>query len=227
MKAVIRTRLHLLLWSVISVMIAMSVVAGCSMMKRDGASKEAQAPASRGDPKAKGDPNSGVERGRELFNTVGCMACHKVNGKGGDVGPDLSDEGDKGRSRQWLITQIRDPKANDPQTIMPAYDNLSSEKVSDIVDYLMSLSARKKSESQGPEKAEKAGAEQTAQGGERISLGEAGEKWSEVCGRCHNLRAPSEYSDAQWTVAMDQMRLLVPLTGEEQSEILEFLKASN
>ena len=64
-------------------------------------------------------------------------------------------------------------------------------------------------------------------GSENVSLSMAGEKWSNICGRCHNLRPPSEYSDAQWTAAVDQMRLLVPLTGQEHRDILEFLKANN
>ncbi len=228
MKAGKRARLYPLLWSGASLIIGIWVIAGCSMMKRDGASKEGQASATKGDPQAKGDPNSGVEKGRELFDTAGCMACHKINGKGGDVGPDLSDEGSKGKPRQWLTTQIRDPKANAPGSIMPAFDNLSKEKVSDMVDYLMSLKGKKGAESQAPAKGEKtATAVQTGETGLKISLSEAGEMWGEVCGQCHNLRAPSEFSDSQWTVAVDQMRLLVPLTGEEQRDILEFLKASN
>jgi mono/diheme cytochrome c family protein len=184
------------------------------------------------DPKSKGaDPstaNSGAQRGQELFDTIGCMGCHMINGNGGRVGPDLSDEADKGRSRQWLTTQIRDPKSNDPGSIMPAYNNLSDEKINDLVDYLMTLSKNKSSQDKM-----RSGSDKTAKnkggasGSENISLTRAGEKWSEICGQCHNLRSPSEYSDAQWTAAVDQMRLLVPLTGQEQREVLEFLQANN
>ena len=62
-----------------------------------------------------------------------------VNGKGGLAGPDLSNEANKGRSREWLATKIRNPKADNPQTIMPAYATLSDEQVNDLVDYLLSL----------------------------------------------------------------------------------------
>jgi len=53
------------------------------------------------------------------------------------------------------------------------------------------------------------------------------ELWSVTCSRCHNLRSPSMYSDAQWEVAMYDMRVRANLTGEEQRKILEFLKSAN
>ena len=156
------------------------------------------------------------------------MGCHTVNGNGGTVGPNLSDEADRGRSRQWLATQIRDPRANDPDTLMPSYDNLSKDKVSDLVDYLMTLSGKDSSKDKMPGKIEKTVKRIDADSGsENISLSKAGERWSDICGRCHNLRSPSEYSDAQWTVAMDHMRLIVPLTTQEHREVLKFLKADN
>lgn len=51
--------------------------------------------------------------------------------------------------------------------------------------------------------------------------------WAENCLRCHNSRAPTEYSDAQWDVVMHHMRVRANLTAEEHEKILTFLKASN
>ena len=51
--------------------------------------------------------------------------------------------------------------------------------------------------------------------------------WSENCGRCHNLRDPSSYSDAQWDVSMHQMRVRAILTADEYARVLAFLKSSN
>jgi mono/diheme cytochrome c family protein len=210
---------------------AIFFIVGCSTTKEKGPTTSEKGLKGGTDPKPNSDPKvseAGAKRGQELFDTIGCMGCHIVNGKGGAVGPDLSDEADKGRSRQWLTTQIRDPRSNDPESIMPAYNNLSKEKINDLVDYLMTLSKNKSSQDKMP-----AGSDKTAKnsdgasGSENISLTRAGEKWSEICGRCHNLRSPSEYSDSQWTVAMDHMRLIVPLTVQEQHEVLEFLKANN
>src|SRR5450755_2834999 len=35
--------------------------------------------------------------------------------------------------------------------------------------------------------------------------------WSENCARCHNMRSPSAYSDAEWEVVMHHMRVRSPL----------------
>jgi cytochrome c5 len=58
--------------------------------------------------------------------------------------------------------------------------------------------------------------------------GKAGPQlWSENCARCHNLRTPEGYSDAQWDIIVHHMRLRANLTGQEARKIAEFLKASN
>lgn len=52
-------------------------------------------------------------------------------------------------------------------------------------------------------------------------------QWQLVCGSCHNLRSPSELSNAEWEVAMGQMRVRAGLTGAQARDITAFLKASN
>jgi cytochrome c5 len=51
--------------------------------------------------------------------------------------------------------------------------------------------------------------------------------WSENCARCHLMRPPTIYSDAEWEVAMHHMRIRAHLTPEEYKAILEFLKSAN
>jgi mono/diheme cytochrome c family protein len=224
MKTLLSVKRQFGLWSGICLLTLILLGVGCSAPKEGGRSGADPSLSSGSDPKA-GDPSvsqAAVRRGQELFDSVGCMGCHMVNGKGGAVGPNLSDEAGRGRSRQWLTTQIQNPKEHDPQSIMPAFNNLSNEKINDLVDYLMTLSGKKDSRDRM-----QGGAGKVDVGSANISLSQAGEEWSDICGRCHNLRAPSEYSDAQWTVVLDQMRLLVPLTTQEQYEILAFLKANN
>ena len=51
--------------------------------------------------------------------------------------------------------------------------------------------------------------------------------WAENCVRCHNNRSPSTYSDAEWDVAMQHMRIRANLTAEESRRILEYLKPAN
>ena len=51
--------------------------------------------------------------------------------------------------------------------------------------------------------------------------------WSENCAMCHNSRDPGEFSDAQWAVIGDHMRLQANLTGKQEREIIKFLQAAN
>lgn len=109
--------------------------------------------AARAEPNAAAEPNKSavaptakvasarVQKGRELYQSQGCAACHKINGQGGTAGPDLSDEGNKGRSADWLVTQIRNPKAHNAGSTMPAYPSLSQEQVENLVAYLLGLRA--------------------------------------------------------------------------------------
>ncbi len=212
-------------WAGVCLATTALLVPGCHSAKKSDPPMDPKGSTAGADPSMS---QAGAKKGQELFDTVGCMGCHMVHGKGGAVGPNLSDEADRGRSRQWLTTQIRNPKENDPGSIMPAFNNLSKENVSDLVDYLMTLSEKKSSQDKKTgEIGKTAMSGSGAVGSGKASVTWGGETWSDACGRCHNLRAPSEFSDAQWTVVLDHMRLIVPLTGQEQRDVLEFLKASN
>jgi hypothetical protein len=58
-------------------------------------------------------------------------------------------------------------------------------------------------------------------------MGLSGEElWSNNCLRCHNIRPPTMYSDAQWDVIVHHMRLRANITGQEQRAIVEFLKSA-
>jgi cytochrome c oxidase cbb3-type subunit III len=56
-------------------------------------------------------PTADVARGVELFKSRGCPQCHRVNGEGGRLGPDLSDIG-KTRSVEHLRAALVDPQAD-------------------------------------------------------------------------------------------------------------------
>ena len=69
---------------------------------------------------------------------------------------------------------------------------------------------------------------QKAATGSAMSAGKGGAQlWAESCVRCHNVRSPSIYSDAEWDVAMHHMRIRANLSAEESTKILEFLKSAN
>lgn len=84
-----------------------------------------------------------VKAGEQVFQASGCSGCHKVNGQGGSVGPELSAAVLKGKDRQWLMDQITAPESHNPKSIMPAFANLGKEKLNNLVTYLMSLAGTK------------------------------------------------------------------------------------
>ena len=52
-----------------------------------------------------------ADAGRKIFfekSEVSCLRCHKINGLGGEVGPDLTDTGKK-HPRDYLLESIVDP----------------------------------------------------------------------------------------------------------------------
>ena len=76
---------------------------------------------------------------------VHCSKCHKVNGEGGTIGPELNPEGGSGEyyEREFLRTWIEEPAKIRPKTRMPALNPALPNRakvVRDIVAYLLSMS---------------------------------------------------------------------------------------
>jgi cytochrome c1 len=69
----------------------------------------------------------------------------------------------------------------------------------------------------------------TAENAQTAAVPEKGgaQLWAENCSRCHNMRPPQSYSDAQWHAVVHHMRLRANLTGEEARSITAFLQASH
>ena len=61
--------------------------------------------------------------GAALFQTNGYTACHLIGGVGGTVGPDLTRVGER-RTREWIEEQIRNPKSQNPNSLMPSFSKL-------------------------------------------------------------------------------------------------------
>ncbi len=51
--------------------------------------------------------------------------------------------------------------------------------------------------------------------------------YSANCGRCHNPRGASEFSDGYWPLIVTHMRVIAGLPGDQAREIEAFLRASN
>jgi mono/diheme cytochrome c family protein len=73
---------------------------------------------------------------RYLFERYRCFACHRIGGRGGDLGPDLTYEGSKVR-RGWLVEYLKRPYAIRPFLTerMPRF-NLTDDEAGYIADYI-------------------------------------------------------------------------------------------
>ncbi len=89
---------------------------------------------------ALGDENL-VDKGKELFAKKNCSMCHKIEGVGGKMGPDLSNEGNKGRTEEWLIKMFKDPKSVTPDAKMRPVKG-TDEEFKALAAYIMSLKAK-------------------------------------------------------------------------------------
>ena len=73
------------------------------------------------------------EAGKLVTAQSGCLACHKIGENGGQIGPDLTDIGDK--LRPAAIRRTLD----NPTAPMPSFAELDPEKKTAMVDFLATL----------------------------------------------------------------------------------------
>jgi hypothetical protein len=75
-----------------------------------------------------------INRAKHLLDQKGCRACHRVNGRGGLIGPDLDWIGEKNPEQydyghltgrpsafRWHAAHFQDPRALVPDTVMPNF----------------------------------------------------------------------------------------------------------
>ncbi len=67
-----------------------------------------------------------IDSGRKVFEKKACIACHMINGDGGQVGPDLSVYGLQ-RTGEWMIQHHIDPRRLVGGSIMPDLEYSESE----------------------------------------------------------------------------------------------------
>ncbi len=79
-----------------------------------------------------------LTEGRRLFETQGCHGCHKLNGTGGSIGPDLTAEGASQRSPEWLESHFLNPNAVSPNSPMPNF-HFTKEQARALTFYMLSL----------------------------------------------------------------------------------------
>jgi len=75
----------------------------------------------------------------QLISDLACFSCHAINGRGGDMAPDLTWEGSSVQS-QWLEEFLNDPNTLRPALIrrMPKF-NLTDGEIKELSDYIMTV----------------------------------------------------------------------------------------
>lgn len=93
-----------------------------------------------------GDPEKGMKLAFDRSRGGSCVACHVFGPKTpempGEVGPDLSEIGNAGRSDEYLFNQIYDARVINPVTSMPpwgAHGVYSDDEIKDMVAFLKTL----------------------------------------------------------------------------------------
>lgn len=78
-------------------------------------------------------------RAGQLMNDLRCFSCHAVNGRGGDIAPDLTWEGSSVQ-RPWLQDFLKNPNTLRPALIrrMPKF-NLTDAEINTLADYMMTV----------------------------------------------------------------------------------------
>jgi mono/diheme cytochrome c family protein len=74
-----------------------------------------------------------------LMTELACFSCHRINGRGSDMAPDLTWEG-SAVQRQWLTDFLRNPNTLRPSLIrrMPRF-NLSDSENKELTDYILAV----------------------------------------------------------------------------------------
>lgn len=137
----------------------------------------------------------GLIEAKTVFHSLGCRGCHKVNGVGGDDGPDLTRAGERDPGQldfshvpgerslaNWFAEHFRAPAAVVPGSAMPVL-GLSEENIYALTTYMLSLRRSDLPEAFWPEdriRAERFGAREFATDGATL--------YGTFCAACHGQR---------------------------------------
>ena len=78
-----------------------------------------------------------IEAGKKVYSEMKCAMCHKIEGVGGKIGPDLAGVGSR-KDAAWIKGFLKDPKSVIPGTKQPPFKG-TDEQLEALVAYLMSL----------------------------------------------------------------------------------------
>ncbi len=85
------------------------------------------------------DMREPIAPGKDVYNLKGCGGCHKIAGVGGDLGPDLTNEGNIiSHDAGWHQRHFLEPQSVVPGSTMPKIDLTESERGA-LIAFLQSL----------------------------------------------------------------------------------------
>ncbi len=96
-------------------------------------------PASLRIPSPKASSYAPAGKAGQLMDDLRCFSCHKINGRGGDMAPDLTWEGTSVQ-RTWLVSFLKNPNTLRPSLIrrMPKF-YLTDSEAETLADYIMTV----------------------------------------------------------------------------------------
>jgi mono/diheme cytochrome c family protein len=76
-------------------------------------------------------------KARQLMDDMNCFSCHAINGRGGDMAPDLTWEGSSVQ-RKWLVSFLKNPNTLRPALIrrMPRF-NMTDSEAETLAGYIL------------------------------------------------------------------------------------------
>ena len=83
-----------------------------------------------------------VKYGKTLYRQEGCFTCHRLNNEGGKVGPDLTTEGTRAHTTEWLVGHFKDPQAYVHGSVMPPFKNLTDQQLRALTAFLQNQKGR-------------------------------------------------------------------------------------
>ena len=95
-----------------------------------------QTPSSEAPPTAVQTQAQLVAYGLTLYRQEGCFTCHRLDGEGNAIGPNLTAEGKRGRTDEWLIGHFKDPSKYTTGSVMPAFANLNDDQLRALTAFL-------------------------------------------------------------------------------------------
>jgi cbb3-type cytochrome oxidase cytochrome c subunit len=91
-----------------------------------------------------------INLAKKIVRDKGCRACHVVNGRGGTIGPDLTNVGEKAPEQYdfghlsgqksafaWHVAHLKDPRTVVPDTVMPNF-HLTTQQAQSLATLILS-----------------------------------------------------------------------------------------